>query len=298
MPADLPRRGSKKDRATEAAAADWLLDVDSPAGASKPPSDDLSQFDPNDVFELAESFGVDPRTLPLPPEVLQAMPGRSAPATATLAPGDQAGAGQSASVEEVWSRSAEWGPTLLLVGAWMTFTLVGFYIAWSLELYGTGLLALLAGGLIALVLSYPIMITLERPVRITPEQAVHDYYAALSHHLPHFRRMWLLLSTAGRVSAAFGSYEGFKAYWVDRLRRLRSGSAGVLTPLVFEILDFTAEKSAGKARIEAEFKVSVSVRGKRRAGALVTIPMKCALVRGPDKMWYLENGMLPDPDSP
>ena len=27
---------------------------------------------------------------------------------------------------------------------------------------------------------------------MTPEQAVKDYFAALSHHVPHYRRMWLL----------------------------------------------------------------------------------------------------------
>ena len=75
--------------------------------------------------------------------------------------------------------------------------------------------------MVAVVLSYPILITLERPVRITPEQALRDYYGALSHQLPHFRRMWLLLSTAGRISTAYGSFEGFKAYWKDRLATMR-----------------------------------------------------------------------------
>ena len=68
----------------------------------------------------------------------------------------------------------------------------------------------------------------------------------LSHHVPHFRRMWLLLSTAGRISAAFGSFEGFKGYWKEQLARLRKGHAGPLTPLVFEVINFKAEKSAGK----------------------------------------------------
>jgi hypothetical protein len=39
--------------------------------------------------------------------------------------------------------------------------------------------------------------------------------------------------------------------------------------------------------------VSISVRGQRPAGAIHTIPASISLVRGPDKMWYLENGTLP-----
>ena len=34
---------------------------------------------------------------------------------------------------------------------------------------------------------------------MTPEQAVKDYYAAASHHFPHYRRMWLLLSADGQA---------------------------------------------------------------------------------------------------
>jgi hypothetical protein len=130
-------------------------------------------------------------------------------------------------------------------------------------------------------------------VRITPEQALKDYYNALSHHVPHFRRMWLLLSAAGRVSTAFGSFEGFKGYWNEQLARLRAGHATPLTPLVFEVVNFKSEKSAGKVRIEASFTLNVSVRGRRSAGPIHTIPVTTNLVRGPDNMWYLENGTLP-----
>ena len=95
---------------------------------------------------------------------------------------------------------------------------LAFYFLWSVENLAPAFLTLVVGAVGAITLSYPILITLERPVRVTPEQALRDYYAALSHHLPHFRRMWLLLSTAGRISNAYGSFEGFKAYWTDRLR--------------------------------------------------------------------------------
>ena len=73
---------------------------------------------------------------------------------------------------------------------------------------------------------------------------------------------------------------------------MRSGHAGALTPLVFEVADFKADKSAGKVRIDAEFTLKVWVRGQRKAGAIHVIPMTIALVRGPDKMWYLEDGTL------
>ena len=73
---------------------------------------------------------------------------------------------------------------------------------------------------------------------------------------------------------------------------MRKGHAGSLTPLVFEVADFKADKSAGKVRIDAEFTLKIWVRGQRKAGAIHAIPMRIALVRGPDRMWYLEDGTL------
>jgi hypothetical protein len=201
--------------------------------------------------------------------------------------------GPSDLVEQTWSRWAEWGPNLIAVGAWVALLLLLVYFVFGQEFYSLAFVLLLVGLLVAVVLSYPMLITLERPVRVTPEQALRDYYGALSHHVPHLRRMWLLLSTAGRVSTAFGSFEGFKGYWREELGRLRGGRAGALTPLVFEIVNFKSEKSAGKARIDASFTVNVSVRGRRSDGPIHTIPASISLVRGPDNMWYLENGALP-----
>jgi hypothetical protein len=73
---------------------------------------------------------------------------------------------------------------------------------------------------------------------------------------------------------------------------MRQGRARSLTPLVFEVADFRADKSAGKVRIEAEFALKVWVRGRRRDGTIHSVPMSLALVRGPDNMWYLEDGTL------
>ena len=60
----------------------------------------------------------------------------------------------------------------------------------------------------------------------------------------------------------------------------------------FEVTEFKADKSAGLVRIDADFTLKVWVRGQRKAGAIHVIPMTIALVRGPDKMWYLEDGTL------
>ncbi len=199
----------------------------------------------------------------------------------------------SALVEETWSRWSEWGTSLIVVGAWSTAMLLLVYFVFGTEFHALAFVLLLVGAIVAVVLSYPILITLERPVRITPEQALRDYYGALSHHVPHFRRMWLLLSTAGRISGSYGSFAGFQGYWKEQLARLRQGHAGPLTPLVFEVTEFKSEKSAGKTRIDVTYSIRVSVRGRRSEGAIHSIPAAIALVRGPDKMWYLENGALP-----
>src|SRR5262249_15276513 len=95
-----------------------------------------------------------------------------------------ASTGPPATVDQVWSRGAEWGGSLTsIVIAAVVF---GFLIYVAL---GTGLLQvafflMLAGAGAMLVLCYPLFITLERPVRITPEQAAKDYYHTLSHAMP------------------------------------------------------------------------------------------------------------------
>jgi hypothetical protein len=286
MAEDAPKKAPKGDAKSEIAAAEWLFQDDPGAKSKKPGAESAVSGDADDVFALADPSGFE-----IPTALGPAAPARgSAPAPAVDA---DSKLDPSSLVEELWSRAGEWGGSLIVVGGWLAVLAIVVYVCLQQELYGFAFLVLLVGGLIAVVLAYPILITLERPVRVTPEQAVRDYYGALSHHWPHFRRMWLLLSKAGRVSTAYGSYEGFKAYWSDRLGRLRRGHAGTLTPLVFEIEDFKAEKSAGKVKIDADFSLKVSVRGQRSAGPIHRIPMQIALVRGPDKMWYLESGTLP-----
>ncbi|MGC8643486.1 MAG: hypothetical protein ACP5XB_26820 [Isosphaeraceae bacterium] len=195
-------------------------------------------------------------------------------------------------VEQVWSRGAEWGPTLLSLGGWAACVLFLLYVTMGAEMYGSALFFLFLGGVVGVFLSYPILVTLERPVRVTPEQAARDYFGALSHHFPHYRRMWLLLGTKGRTSAYFASYEGFKTYWKNRLDQLREGHAGPFAPLVFQVEDFRGEKSAGQSEIQGEFRLRVFVRGRRGAGPILNTRLERDFVRGPDKMWYLEDGTL------
>jgi hypothetical protein len=199
----------------------------------------------------------------------------------------------SQAVEQVWSRGAEWGGTLAKVGAVAFGFLILVYLLLSSEQFGLAFLVFVASMPALALLSYPILITLERPVRVTPEQAVRDYLTALSHHVPHYRRMWLLLSNAGRVSGEFASFDGFKGYWDRRLAELRGERTSRFTPLKFQVDDFKSEKSAGKTEIDVEYVVKVYVRGRQREGPVETVPVSTTLVKGPDRMWYLNRGTLP-----
>lgn len=199
----------------------------------------------------------------------------------------------AARVDPTWSRWGEWWPTLLSLGTVGLLTIALAYVSFDLDNLVPALAIVFVGGVTALVLSYPIVITMERPVRVTPEQAVNDYFGALCHHRPHFRRMWLLLSTEGRICGEYGSFDGFKAYWTRTLDEFRAGRASRWTPLVFRIVEFDSEKSAGKSEIDVTFSVAIFARGQRNQGPITTVPVAMSLVRGPDRMWYLNRGTLP-----
>ena len=143
------------------------------------------------------------------------------------------------------------------------------------------------------MLSYPILITLERPVRMTPEQAVKDFYGGLVAPPAPLPSDVAAAGPDGRTSSSYGSFEGFKAYWTDKLKTIKGDRAGTLTPLVFEVENFRGDKSSGKSRVEVKFTLKISIRGQRQAGPIASIPGEVSLVRGPDKMWYLESGTLP-----
>jgi hypothetical protein len=290
--------GKRSDR--EIAAAEGLFREAPPRKTAQPTSSTPpgAAAGEGETFELADSpYGETEDTGPPMP----AAPSTDRPATrpreATRP--KTAGAGEAypidaeALVDEVWSRGAEWGPNLLIVAAWIFAMAVILYFLSGWVPYGITFLLLLIGAAGAIILSYPILITLERPVRITPEQAVKDYYGALSHHVPNYRRMWLLLARTGRICSSYGSFEGFKAYWNEKLRTIKGSQAGALTPLVFEVENYRADKSSGKSQVEVKFTLKISIRGQRQAGPIASIPGQTSLVRGPDKMWYLESGTLP-----
>ena len=144
-------------------------------------------------------------------------------------------------------------------------------------------------------LTYPIVVTLERPVRMTPEQALKDYFAAASHHFPHYRRMWLLLSATGRSAAEFDSFPAFRDYWKSRMKQLRGDRVKPMTPLVFRVEEFKSDKSAGGGEfVEGQStRVEVSARGSESSSPIDSVRFDTSLVRGPDKMWYLNEGRLP-----
>jgi hypothetical protein len=196
-----------------------------------------------------------------------------------------------APVDPVWTRWGEWGSDLIRIGIAALATLIlAYFMSGNV---GLCLLVLALGGASTVLLSYPILITMERPVRITPEQAVKDFFAAASHHIPHYRRMWLLLSTQAREAGGFSSFEAFRDRWKDRIGRLRAGrGAGNYAPLVFEVEDFRADKSTGKSTSRADYTVHVFLRGKEDEGPIESVRMAHGLVKGPDRMWYLNRGVL------
>lgn len=197
-------------------------------------------------------------------------------------------------VLEVWTRWGEWGPAVLRLGIVGAVVMVLVYMVGSASGLGPAFLVLVMGGAVWIALTYPIAVTLERPIRMTPEQAVKDYYAALSHHFPQYRRMWLLLSEEGRHSPEFDSFGDFQATWKKRLAELRGGRVKSSVPLNFEVADFRADKSAGLTTIDASYTLNIRARGGPDE-PLASVPIEASLAKGPDSMWYLDSGMVPKP---
>lgn len=295
--------GRKSD--PEIGAAEWLFRDEAPAKPSGPDVPSAAE-ESGEVFDLVDhDEAVGENAAPMPPPIPAAPVQKRDRTAATTRESSAVADGPSSSrapmvepedaVDVVWTRGAEWGPNLLVIGACLAAVGIVVYILMGMEMYSAAFLFLLIGLAAAAVLTYPILITLERPVRMTPEQAVRDFYGALSHHVPHYRRMWLLLARTGRTCSSYGSYEGFKSYWAEKIRTIKGDRAGSMTPLVFEVEDYRGDKSAGKSRVEVKFTLKISIRGQRQAGPVSSVAGQMSLVRGPDKMWYLESGTLPQP---
>jgi hypothetical protein len=275
-----PSRNPSGDE-PEIADADLLFEPETAKPGSAKPARAVPKSD--DVFELAGGPipEDEPAIRPAPPPP---KPERRSKAAA---------AEPEPRVDQVWSRGAEWVPSLVVLGAVGFGVLFLFWLTFDVGNLSLPFLILMFGSAAWVLLTYPILITLERPVRMTPEQAIKDYFGALTHHIPHYRRMWLLLSTTGRTTSGYGSYEGFRNYWKTRLEQLRGGRAGKFTPLSFQVEDFKAEKSGGKTAIEAKYTIVVHIRGQHADGPVATIRTSTWTVKGPDGMWYLNDGRLP-----
>jgi hypothetical protein len=243
----------------------------------------------NDGYDVA---GLDP-TLVSPPNtpIFASSPRPITPGEKKAKPVSRAAC---SGVGHVWTRGAEWGRSLALLGLGLIGCGISLYAAISIVGMFLWLFLLLVSLTLLLVLAYPILITLERPVRMTPEQAAKDYFNAFSHLVPHTRRMWLLLAIDGRNSPSFGSFSEFDAYWKRRIAAWKSdaNTSAPLNPFDIELVDFKSDKSAGQTEVDASYTARVIMRGQT-SEAVATYSISLSLVRGSDKMWYLNSGVLP-----
>ncbi len=261
-----------------------------PSSSSSPPPPAEGGYDLEGYSEPGAEESPRPVVIPPPPvERLKAATPRPVVRTKTVEEvGTTEFATEVSGVDPTWSRLGEWGPDLVRVGAVGLGTL---FLAWLFGLGTPGLLIFLLGAVATALLSYPLMITVERPVRITPEQAVNDFFSAASHHFPHYRRMWLLLSDLGRHR--FASFEDFRDHWKGQVAGWRQSSgAGAYAPLKFEVDAFRADKSTGKETSRADYTINVHLRDREDVGSIASYRMSHGLVKGPDRMWYLNAGVL------
>ena len=106
--------------------------------------------------------------------------------------------------------------------------------------------------------------------------------------------MWLLLSSAGRESGPFPDFDRFRDHWKGRVAEWRSSlGGGKYAPLAFDVENFQADKSSGKTTSRADYTVRVSLRDGGDDGPDASYRMIHGLVKGPDRMWYLNKGALP-----
>ena len=264
-------------------------DDDEPSAQSSPPT----RSDSSIRVERASRHDIDPES-----DSSDRAPSRSKKRSSDRAIGFEDDVEDAATVAEtpedvdpIWTRGAEWGFDLARISVVAVATLVvaWFALSWSFSLF---CLVLLLGGVACVLLSYPLAITIERPVRITPEQAVQDFFAAASHHLPHYRRMWLLLSPTARRSGRFDDFAAFRTTWSKRMAAWKEGKGGTFTPLSFQVSDFRGDKSVGHSTSHVDYTVRVFVRGQENEKPINTYRMTHGLVRGSDRMWYLNQGTL------
>jgi len=286
---DLPNPRDHHDQAN----ADWLFQKDAKAPAQEPKPESPPGAGTSDGYDIE---GLDPEEESVDPApVIPPVPSRPARSRANSQWEDRRPKRtkpRPGTVDEVWTRWAEWGPDLTRVGIVGAILLIPLYFALAAFQFGVAFLILVVGVGALGYLAYPLFITMERPIRITPEQALKDYFGALSHRKPHYRRMWLLLSSAGKQSHNFNTFAQFTDYWNQTLKAWNSAGSAGANPLVFSVEQFKSEKSAGLKELDAKY--AVRVQNTKRPDVetrsqLVTI----RLVKGPDNMWYLDDGTMP-----
>ena len=196
-------------------------------------------------------------------------------------------------VDQVWSRTARVGTDAAGAPRLGGRDSLAPVLRLGAELYGLAALIFGVGCLGAVLLSYPLLITLERPVRITPgagragllrrplasSPPLPPDVAAAQRPGPGLSPIRLVRGIQELLGQAAGASSA-------------SGHAGRFSPLVFKVEEFRAEKSAGKTEIDARFKVKVLVRGRQAEGPIWSLPAERSFVRGPDGMWYLNDGTL------
>jgi hypothetical protein len=222
---------------------------------------------------------------------------RGEPIESTFQPATDAGRPEAAfadfpdeppTVDEVWSRWAEWKEPLLWSGGGVAMA--------TLIVFGGPWVAIAVFLLASAYGAYHVVISLEVPVRVTPEQAVREFYEAAGHRLPNFRRMYALLTSDGRATSAFSDFADFRAYWQAQVTRL-SRSPVWLVPLEFRIEGFQCRYNGDKTLAAVGYTVRVSPRGKSESSdANAEFQLRNLAVKGPDGQWYLNDGTLPETD--
>ncbi len=188
-------------------------------------------------------------------------------------------------VRRVWGRRREWAWPML----WMVAS-IAFVVLLRYSVLSASLLVLAIGiGAGA----YQIAITLERPVRVTAQHAAQEFYGALNHRFPNYRRAYGLLTAGGQRSERFMDLAGFRAYW-NAVRGGFSRAPAWLRPPELRVEKFECHYDAGKTTAEIEYVLRVVwPRKAATSEPLAQIPMRNLAVRGPDGMWYLNSGSLP-----
>jgi hypothetical protein len=142
--------------------------------------------------------------------------------------------------------------------------------------------------------AYCVVTSLEIPVRVTPDQAIQEFFAAASHRLPNYRRMYFLLTDEAKHCGVFHDYVQFRAYWADRLAEL-SRSPVWLVPLEFCIEGLKHRYNDDKTMATMRYLIKVVPRGRAEfVKPLAEFDARNVVVKGPDGQWYLNDGTMPE----